>query len=60
MLEALFGANMPLAVRFFLAFLIVLGLIGATAWAVRRSVPVGWAAPAHMRASAPTRRRRLR
>ena len=27
---------MPLAVRFFLAFLIVLGLIGATAWAVRR------------------------
>ena len=36
MLEALFGANMPLAVRFFLAFLIVLGLIGATAWAVRR------------------------
>jgi hypothetical protein len=36
MLEALFGADMPLAVRFFLAFLIVLGLIGATAWAVRR------------------------
>jgi len=35
MLE-LFGAEMPLAVRFFLAFLIVLGLIGATAWAVRR------------------------
>jgi hypothetical protein len=32
----LFGAEMPLAVRFFLAFLIVLGLIGATAWAVRR------------------------
>ena len=32
----LFGADMPLAVRFFLAFLIVLGLIGATAWAVRR------------------------
>ncbi|MGB7101241.1 MAG: flagellar biosynthetic protein FliO, partial [Xanthobacteraceae bacterium] len=27
---------MPLAVRFFLAFLVVLGLIGATAWAVRR------------------------
>ncbi|MGA7788101.1 MAG: flagellar biosynthesis protein FliO, partial [Xanthobacteraceae bacterium] len=27
---------MPLAVRFFLAFLIVLGLIGVTAWAVRR------------------------
>src|ERR1700732_2043805 len=36
MLEALFGADMPLAVRFFLAFLIVLGLIGATAGAVRR------------------------
>ncbi|MGB6658418.1 MAG: flagellar biosynthetic protein FliO, partial [Xanthobacteraceae bacterium] len=27
---------MPLAVRFFLAFLIVLGLIGAIAWALRR------------------------
>jgi flagellar protein FliO/FliZ len=36
MLEALFGADMPLPLRFFLAFLIVLGLIGATAWAVRR------------------------
>jgi hypothetical protein len=36
MLEALFGAEIPLAVRFFLAFLIALGLIGATAWAVRR------------------------
>ena len=32
----LFGAEMPLAVRFFLAFLIVLGLIGAAAWAVRQ------------------------
>src|SRR5271155_3900377 len=32
----LFGAEMPLAVRFFLAFLIVLGLIGVTAWVVRR------------------------
>ena len=32
----LFGAEMPLAVRFFLAFLVVLGLIGAAAWAVRR------------------------
>jgi flagellar protein FliO/FliZ len=32
----LFGAEMPLAVRFFLAFLIVLGLIGTAAWAVRR------------------------
>jgi len=36
MFETLFGAEMPLAVRFFLAFLIVLGLIGLTAWAVRR------------------------
>jgi flagellar protein FliO/FliZ len=36
MFESLFGAEMPLAVRFFLAFLIVLALIGATAWAVRR------------------------
>jgi hypothetical protein len=32
----LFGTEMPLAVRFFLAFLIVLGLIGVAAWAVRR------------------------
>ena len=32
----LFGAEMPLAVRFFLAFLIVLGLIGAAAWAYQR------------------------
>jgi len=36
MFEALFGTEMPLAIRFFLAFLIVLGLIGLTAWAVRR------------------------
>jgi flagellar protein FliO/FliZ len=36
MFDTVFGAEMPLAVRFFLAFLIVLGLIGATAWAVRR------------------------
>jgi len=35
-MESLFGAEMPLAVRFFLAFLIVLGLIGAIAWALRR------------------------
>ncbi len=28
-----FGAEMPLAARFVLAFLVVLGLIGATAWA---------------------------
>ena len=36
MFETLFGAEMPLAVRFFIAFLIMLGLIGAIAWAVRR------------------------
>ncbi len=36
MFESLFGAEMPLAVRFFVAFLVVLGLIGAIAWAVRR------------------------
>lgn len=36
MFDSLFGAEMPLAVRFFLAFLIVLALIGVTAWAVRR------------------------
>jgi flagellar protein FliO/FliZ len=35
-MDSLFGAEMPLAVRFFLAFLIVLGLIGAIAWALRR------------------------
>src|SRR5207253_4410522 len=33
---SLFGAEVPLAVQFFVAFLIVLGLIGAIAWAVRR------------------------
>jgi flagellar biogenesis protein FliO len=32
----LLGAEMPLAVRFLLAFLIVLGFIGAAAWTVRR------------------------
>jgi flagellar protein FliO/FliZ len=36
MFETLFGAEMPLPVRFFIAFLIVLGLIGVTAWVVRR------------------------
>src|ERR1700722_3052705 len=35
-MDSLLGAEMPLAVRFFLAFLIVLGLIGAIAWALRR------------------------
>src|SRR5262245_44306369 len=36
MFEALFGPEMPLAARFFLAFLVVLGLIGGAAYAVRR------------------------
>src|SRR5262252_6319512 len=36
MFESLFGAEMPLAVRFFVAFLIVLGVIGAIWWVVRR------------------------
>jgi len=36
MFETLFGLELPLAVRFFLAFLISLGLFGAAAWAVLR------------------------
>jgi flagellar protein FliO/FliZ len=36
MFETLFGSGMPLAARFFIAFLVVLGLIGLTAWLVRR------------------------
>src|SRR5271169_1088136 len=36
MLDSLFGAETSLAVRFILAFLIVLGLIGVIAWALRR------------------------
>jgi flagellar protein FliO/FliZ len=36
MFDSLFGAEMPLPIKFILAFLIVLGLIGAAAWAVRR------------------------
>ena len=42
MFESLFGAEMPLPVRFFIAFLIVLGLIGVTAWTgapLRRGAP---------------------
>ena len=35
-MDFLFGADMPLAVRFLLAFVIVLALIGATAFLVRR------------------------
>src|SRR5262245_54687566 len=36
MFEALFGPEMPLAARFFLAFLVVLGLIGGAAYLLRR------------------------
>src|SRR5438105_5032760 len=36
MMDILFGAETPLAVRFFIAFIIVLGLIGGTAYLVRR------------------------
>jgi hypothetical protein len=36
MFESLFGAEMPLAARFFIACLVVLALIGLTAWLVRR------------------------
>jgi flagellar protein FliO/FliZ len=36
MFESLFGAEMPLAVRFFVAFLIVLGVIGGIWWTLRR------------------------
>src|SRR5271165_1148137 len=35
-MDSLLGAEMPLALRFFLAFIVVLGLIGAIAWALRR------------------------
>ena len=36
MFETLFGSEVPLAARFFIAFLVVLALIGLTAWLVRR------------------------
>ena len=36
MFETLFGTETPLALRFSFAFLIMLGLIGTAAWAVRR------------------------
>ncbi len=36
MFETLFGAEVPLALKIFLAFVIVFGLIGAIAWLVRR------------------------
>jgi hypothetical protein len=36
MLESLFGAETPLAVRFFIAFIVVFALIGLVAWLIRR------------------------
>ena len=36
MFETLFGSEMPLAAKFFIAFPVVLALIGLTAWLVRR------------------------
>ena len=36
MFANLFGSELPLAARFFIAFLVVLALIGLTAWLVRR------------------------
>ncbi|HEX3710635.1 MAG TPA: flagellar biosynthetic protein FliO [Pseudolabrys sp.] len=36
MFGTLFGSELPLAARFFIAFLVVLALIGLTAWLVRR------------------------
>lgn len=36
MFDSLFGSGMPLPAKFFIAFLVVLGLIGLTAWLVRR------------------------
>jgi hypothetical protein len=36
MFETVFGSEIPLAARFFIAFLVVLALIGLTAWLVRR------------------------
>jgi flagellar protein FliO/FliZ len=36
MFEALFGVELPLPVRFFIAFVIVLGLISVAAWVFRR------------------------
>ncbi len=47
MFDTLFGAEMPLAVSFFLAFLVVLGLIGsASPGRCAASEPAGSAAPA--------------
>jgi flagellar protein FliO/FliZ len=36
MFESVFGAEMPLVLRFVIAFIVVLGLIGVTAYVVRR------------------------
>ena len=44
MFDTLFGGEMPLAVQFFLAFLIVLGLIGVPRGRCADSARGGWAA----------------
>src|SRR3981081_1399433 len=44
MLETLFGAEMPLAMRFLISWLIVVGLVGVTASILRRSKPNDWGA----------------
>src|SRR5260370_35445148 len=36
MFEALFGTDLPLPLKFFIAFVLVLALIGGAAWLVRR------------------------
>ena len=45
MFDFLFGADIPLAVRFFIAFVVVLGLIGGTAFWCAGSAAIGSAAP---------------
>src|SRR5207244_2904087 len=39
MFEALFGTDLPLPLKFFIAFVLVLALIGGAAWLVRRFGP---------------------
>ena len=51
MFEILFGADMPLAARLVIALVIIVGLIGATAWVVRRSAPTASARRPHADAS---------
>ena len=50
-LDGVFGTEMPFVVKFFLAFLLVLGLIGVGAWGCAASPAAGSAAPARAAAS---------